>query len=378
MAIIAHLSSVHQPFDTRVFRKQCCSLAKAGYEVHWVVRHDEDMVVDGVKIAALQSSGGRLARMTGTVASLWRRARTIEADLYHFHDPELLLVGLALRLSGKPVVYDAHENYAAQIQGKPWISPPLRRPAALVAGVFEMLLAKAMSAVVVAGRDIEERFAGQVDRVVRIENFPILDEKLFALRDPEVDQFTFINFGGVWSARVTGEQVEALGMLPEKSPIRLVLGGRVFEPALDSAIRTLPGWSKVESIGQVDRDAMIDHLCSSSAAVILYSDSPNHHSIRSNRVYEAMAAGLPVIVSDFAEWSAFIAQHECGIAVDPTKPEAIAAAFQQLAENPIEAQAMGSRGQEAVRSIYNWDMEFSKIQNLYTELLTPTPKGGHS
>src|SRR5215469_11516716 len=86
---IVHLTSVHNAFDTRIFSKDCRSLARAGFQVTIVAPHTEDTTKDGVRIWAvpLAKDKGRLHRMTATAWRILREAWQIDADIYHFHDP---------------------------------------------------------------------------------------------------------------------------------------------------------------------------------------------------------------------------------------------------------------------------------------------------
>ena len=365
---VCHLTSVHRPFDTRIFHKECRTLADAGYDVTLVARHEAHEVVDGIHLHALPTPSNRLARMVGTVRAVHRAALKLDADLYHFHDPELIPVGLSLAGAGKPVVYDAHEHYGAQITEKPWLPGPFRKPAAAMTSFLERRAVPRFAAVIAAGRDIEEHLVPHARRLVRVANYPILDEGLLVDPLSKPKRFTIANFGGVWSARVTGKVVEALGLIDEPD-VHMILGGRVVEPGLHDAIRAMPGWSKVDYKGMVDRPTLTADSVASHAAMNMYSDSPNHYSIRSNRVYEAMAAGTPVIVSDFPEWREFVERHRCGLAVTPGDPEAIAGAIRTLAADPVEAAAMGARGRAAVKEHYNWDRCAESLLGLYAELI---------
>ena len=107
---VAILSSVHPPFDTRIFHKQARSLASAGYDVTLVVPHARDETVDGVKLRALPQAGSRPRRMLGAPARVLREALRLRADVYHFHDPELIPIALLLKRRGKSVIYDVHED----------------------------------------------------------------------------------------------------------------------------------------------------------------------------------------------------------------------------------------------------------------------------
>src|ERR1700733_8697566 len=98
---IAHLTTVHAPFDVRIFHKECKSIARTGYEVTLIACHDRDEMREGVRIRPLSKSPGRLSRMIRGSWAIYQKAIRENADLYHFHDPELLPVGLLLRMRGK-------------------------------------------------------------------------------------------------------------------------------------------------------------------------------------------------------------------------------------------------------------------------------------
>ena len=91
------LTSVHPPFDVRIFHKEAKSLVKAGYDVTLIAQHDKEEIVDGIKIINLQKPRNRIERMTKTVWSAYRKAVQLDADIYHFHDPELLPIGIMLK-----------------------------------------------------------------------------------------------------------------------------------------------------------------------------------------------------------------------------------------------------------------------------------------
>src|SRR5579863_62225 len=107
---IIHLTSAHYAVDARILHKECKSLAKAGHEVTVVGMSDEDAVIAGVKIKALRKPTSRWERWTLQLWRVLREATRSNADVYHFHDPELIPVGIWLSLKGKHVVYDAHED----------------------------------------------------------------------------------------------------------------------------------------------------------------------------------------------------------------------------------------------------------------------------
>jgi glycosyltransferase involved in cell wall biosynthesis len=86
-------------------------------------------------------------------------------------------------------------------------------------------------------------------------------------------------------------------------------------------------------------------------------------------MFEYMAAGLPVIASNFPLWNEIIKSENCGISVDPLNPEEIGNAINWLAENPKEALAMGKNGRKAIIEKYNWENEAETLVEIYKKLL---------
>ena len=128
MRRVCHLTTVHQPFDVRIFQKECQSLVRAGYDVSLVAVHDRDETVDGVHVLSLPRPRGRIERWRSTRRQCLARALESGAELFHFHDPELIPLGLKLKKHGFKVVYDVHESHAESILDRTYLHPLLRRP----------------------------------------------------------------------------------------------------------------------------------------------------------------------------------------------------------------------------------------------------------
>jgi glycosyltransferase involved in cell wall biosynthesis len=87
------------------------------------------------------------------------------------------------------------------------------------------------------------------------------------------------------------------------------------------------------------------------------------------KLFEYMAAGLPVVASDFPGWRRIVEEVGCGRLVDPLDPAAICRELQWLLEHPDEAEAMGKRGRAAAESCYNWDGEGKALTDMYRKLV---------
>ena len=99
------------------------------------------------------------------------------------------------------------------------------------------------------------------------------------------------------------------------------------------------------------------------AQVGLVLDHPisNYVEGYSTKMFEYMACGLPFIASDFPLWQRIVAEHDCGITVDPFDTDAVAKALNRLLENPEEAARIGENGRQAILRKYNWDVELGKL-----------------
>jgi glycosyltransferase involved in cell wall biosynthesis len=364
---VVHLTSAHPSGDVRIFAKECRTLAAAGYDVHLVAPGDHDGMVDGVRLHPVGAEGGRLRRMTGRVAQVYRIASELNADVYHFHDPELIPIALLLRARGKRVIYDVHEHVPQQIVTKPWIPGALRRPISMLADVGERLAARSVSAVVTATPPITRRFAGRVTRVVTVNNYPMLEEFPLADGDGSGRERAVCYAGNVTELRGALEMVRAIA----DTDARLLLAGLFKPPSFKEQLSSEPGWHQVENLGFVRRDELVRMMARARAGLVLLLPVPNHLEASPNKMFEYMSAGLPVIASDFPAWSRIVEEHECGICVDPTSPSAIAEAIRWVLEHPDAARRMGEHGRHAVERTYNWDSERRVLLGLYEDLVGP-------
>ena len=373
---IVHLTSVHVWRDVRIFERMCRSLARDGHEVHLVAPRDraaETEEADGVLVHSVARPSGRWERVRATRREIVARARAIDADLYHFHDPDLLRLMAALReRSGKPVVYDVHEDYRAQILSKSWLPTGSRHLVAWWFGRFEDRFSKALSAIVAATPHIARRFAGHPRLGAHplcelVQNFPDLRE--FPSSDKETsdhDPGRFIFVGEITAIRGIREILEAVALAG--SGTRLALGGPWEDPAFRDEMRRLEGWRQVEELGYLERPSVREEMARSAAGLALFPPLPNHVHSQPTKLFEYMAAGIPVIASDFPHWREIIEGAGCGLLADPTDPSDIARAMREVLDRPEEAREMGRRGRRAVVERYNWASEYVKLAALYRRI----------
>lgn len=369
--IICHITSVHIPFDTRIFHKECKSLASGGYEVHLVARHDKDEVVNGIHIHAVPSRASKLKRMMFTVWDVYRKAVRINAGIYHFHDPELIFTGLLLKLRGKKVIADVHEDFPDYIRNKDNIPGLLRKPVAWVTGMIERFSSGFFDAVIVVTPKIYNRFKPLNKNTVTIHNFPILDEFDNASDEKDskrkTDSVAYI--GNITRDRGIIEMIKAIGLVRKKMPASLVIGGTFAPKSLEDDVREMPEFEFVDYRGFLTREDVAAVLSEARAGIVVPQPFSHNKFGYMNKLFEYMSAGIPIVASDFPQWRPIVEGSKCGLLVDSLDPETIAGAITYIFENPEEAARMGENGKKAVKTKYNWNNEKAALLKLYGNLL---------
>ncbi|WP_447780854.1 glycosyltransferase family 4 protein [Pseudomonas plecoglossicida] len=364
---VAHLTSAHPRYDARIFLKQCRSLAEAGHEVHLVVADGKgDEAQELVCIHDVGIIRGRLKRMLATTKKVHDKAVELDADIYHLHDPELLPVGYRLKKAGKKVVFDSHEDVPVQILDKPYLSPVMRKLVSKVFAIYESWVCSRLDAVVSATQFINEKFLKINSRSVVVCNFPMLDELsvIDVAWNEKKDQVCYI--GSIAKTRGVVEIVDAIGRT--QGGTKLALAGDLEGSALTRILETSSGWGRTKALGFLDRDGVKRTLGESRAGLVTLHPTRSYLDALPVKMFEYMAAGVPVITSDFPLWRDIVEKTQCGMCVNPLDPAEIAGAISWFVQNPVEAEVMGNNGRRAVKEHYNWGVEKGKLLDLYSRI----------
>lgn len=367
MTKVTHLTSAHDRYDTRIFLKMCSSLAAHDYDVSLIVAdglgNETKNNVNIIDVGA--TTGGRLSRMTKTVRRVFEAAKALDADIYHLHDPELIPIGLKLKRLGKTVIFDSHEDVPKQMLSKPYLNLPLLRMIGQAFGFYEKFACKRLDVVIAATPFIRDKFLTINPNSININNFPILGELQSSVGwDDKCKQVSFV--GGITEISGIREVIRAMEYV--QSGARLQLAGRFDDTNLEQEVKTYPGWQAIDELGFLDRSSVRSLLGRSVAGLVAFHPVPNYIDAQPNKMFEYMSAGIPVIASHFPLWREFIEGNDCGLCVDPMKPQAIAEAIDFLVNNPGRAQQMGENGRKAVEEKYNWTIEENKLLSLYRGL----------
>lgn len=371
---VCHLTSVHPAEDIRILIKECQTLRDGGHEVVLVVANEPSRDFNGVAIVGVPSpAGNRLLRMVKSPAKVYKAALKQDADVYHFHDSELIPVGLLLKRKGKKVIYDVHEDLPEQVLSKHWIPKVFRKTISKMVKWAEKYAAKRFDAIVTATPTISKRFNTYNSNTETVHNFPILSE---LITGTELDrknngENNIIYIGGITVLRGIKESVRALEKVNDAdNKVTLFLAGRFSPEGLKAEIEQYPGWRHVRYLGWLDRDGVKKYLSESKLGLVILHPEPRYVVSYPIKLFEYMSAGIPVIASRFPLWESIVKEEDCGICVDPLNPEEIAEAIKQLLSDPARSRRMGENGRKAVERKYNWENEGETLLKLYSELDT--------
>ena len=255
-----------------------------------------------------------------------------------------------------------------QILSNDTIPVRLRKPLSILITFFEKFVSRCFTGIVAATPAISRRFPSS--KTVIVQNFPIENElkpriKISYLARPS----KVLYIGGIENIRGATEMVQAIGLIPKSFGVQLVMAGNFSNIQFENDIRKMDGWTRVDYRGWVNRGNIATLLEESRMGLVVLHPRINYLDSYPVKLFEYMAAGIPVIASDFPLWREIVESAGCGLLVNPLKLNEIVDAVVYLLENPEEAEQMGKNGRQAVLEKYSWGVEEKKLLEFYKKVL---------
>lgn len=368
---VMHISCLHPWNDTRILFREARTLSKEHkVELH-AIADFKTRDYKGVKIVGLKK-WPLWARPVQWFKLGWRAFRN-SATVVHFHDPELLFVGLILRLFGKQVIYDVHEDVYNDILFKNWIPKPLRHVIAKIYFIFHKLSDRYLSAIITATPTIAARFNNQQLTIVR--NYPPLEAfsnngQVFQVSNKK-NPIQLIYVGTLNRSRGVLNIIKALKHLPSDFDYKMNIVG-AFADSTDfekEVMETAATFGKYITFhGRLEfPDAL---LLMSKAHIGLVCTQPTVNDLVGIplKLFEYMATGLGVIISDFPSWQTYTEYYPAHEFVDPMDPQNIASGIIALVDRWPSDVSKWEQARKKTMSEYNWQAESVKLSKLYNSL----------
>jgi glycosyltransferase involved in cell wall biosynthesis len=365
MIKVCHISTVHGAFDDRIFYKECVSLAQHGYDVSLVVQHDKNEMVDGVKIQSLPKFNTRNERFIKGSVLAYKKAKATKSKIYHFHDPELIIIGIFLKISGKKVIYDVHENVSKQIKSKTWIKNiVIRKIVAFIYKLVESFGVLFFDKVVTVIPEIANEFPQKKSVVIR--NLPIL--KLVTSNvEKELNNTTttIVYAGGLTRNRGLKETIISIEKI--EAPVKFLIIGEWLDMDYYEECKQLKGWGKVNYIGKVKLEEVYKKMSTADIGMALLYPEENYLRSLPVKAFEYMACGLPIVMSDFPYWMKTFKKG--ALFVNPFDDDAIFDKLNLLIGNKELRNQIGVEGKCFVHENFSWEKEVIKLIAVYKDLL---------
>lgn len=375
---ICFVSALHPPQDKRIFDKEARTLVEAGFDVVHVAPGDGgSTTVDGVGIVTYRGPKGLRDRIA-QLGRLYRLVRDVGADVHHCNEVDSWAVGVALRLSrGTPCVFDVHEHYPedfAEMRFQTHMRPVVR----LIVRMVMRLLSVGTDRIVLAKRSLRDDFRRYpAGHIFLVQNFVSMSSLPAPLPRFEPDgqsarPLRLIHLGLVNRVRGWPQMLEGMARARHRDTELLILGeiGGGEEAEFLEAAERLGLRGRVRYLPWLPFSQAMEEVMTADVGVIMFQPGFfNHVHALPHKLFDYMAAGLPVIAPDFAvEVSHIVAESGCGLLLDSSDSQAFADAIDHLAENPEQRAAMGTKGRAAVEKSYNWEAEGRKLVEMYRGL----------
>jgi len=364
---VCHLTSVHPALDTRIFYKECKSLADAGWDVTLIARRETDEVVDGIKIIRFYEFKTRWKRIFLSPLKMFTIARKQKADIYHFHDPELLITGILLRFFTRSnVIYDIHEEYEVTIIDRRWIKFKIVRfIISKIFRYFELLVCRVMSANVVVLPD----WLNKYPKATLVRNFPFL-EKIKEKKDENL----FVYVGVICEERSAKEMIlifiELMKMIPD---ITFNIIGLFWEKDIEAEVMGhVNSHPNITFLGFLPFPEAKKILAKTKYGFVLYSTTIYQKYV-SVKMYEYLANDVIPIYSSFKDLEHEIEKEGWGIGVNPKNPREAAQKIRDIITNREKIKTI-KENMKKYREKYNWASEKRELLNLYKHLIKKSNK----
>lgn len=362
------IAPVHDYFDIRVFQKEAKTLRDEGYDVVLFAKHDKDEVIDGIKIRKNEYKN-RIQRFL-KLPGIFKEVNKLNADVYHLHNPDTLLIGFCLKKLNRKVIYDTHEDFSQKILIKKWLPKMLRKPIANLVSNLEMRAGKRFDSVIVTEKQVKDRIS---EKATIIGNSPITKGKLISSSYKESEKIKknglkAIYVGGISKGRGIVEMINSIEKLNNHMPIKLWLIGPFFSNEFYKECRSLKGWQYVEYLGKLPQEQAFAHMIKADIGLATLLDVGGHSKTDPNKVYEYQMFGLPYVASNFPKWIKRFSGANSGIFVDPKNENEIVEALCTILTNAELYECMSKNGKKFAEE-NSWDKEKQKLINVYRETL---------
>lgn len=359
------ITTTHDRFDGRIFHRQAITLNNAGYRITFLAPGNFNGIEKGIRIISFPKIKNKYKRLYGNIRVI-RTALKLKADIYHFHDPDFLMYGLALKwMSKRNVIFDVHEDFSLVLLEREWISMWLRKIYSIVYRIVEKFSSKVFDGIITATDHIQTLFPKE--KSVIVHNYP--ENSHNRIKRENVIPKSLVYIGGLTPIRGIEEMLKAVVISRNKLPIEIHIYGQFTDMDHEKNIMSVFTHDYIHFHGVLPMSEIYQKASQYSAGIICYLPLPNHIESMPNKIFEYMMLGLPIIGSNFPLWKKLIEENGCGLTCDPTNPQKIADAIQTLFSDAIEIENKAQTSIELFNNCFTWTNEKQVLLDFYSSMI---------
>lgn len=362
---VCHITTAHNALDTRIFYREARSLVKNGFKVHIVGINAREEILDNVHIIPLMSSNNRLLRMALKPLKAFYLSVRTGSQIYHFHDPELIPVGIMLKLMGKKVIYDAHEDYPQLIMVKDWVPKYIKAALSRLTYVLERFASRFFDMTCAPSDPLSKRLPNGV----ALYNFPtseILSLLKVHSRPYKERNIDVIHVGVLRKVRIDFLITVLKLLVKEHIRFKWAFIG-LTQQQIDYIKAQIGDQDTVLLIGKVPFSEVAELLGRSKIGINYHPIEPHLKYAVPVKVIEYMAAGCVTLTSEFPFLKTFFGSDSPVIFSDHDSQK-FADTITCLLKDPLRLEEAGISSQKYSRN-FSWKTEENKLIKSYEGLI---------
>ena len=359
-------SSVHRWNDNRIFFKEAISLTRQYHVELHAPAEFKRKYIQGVEIYGLpwwtKESDRKAIRI-----ELWQRLKKSKTTIFHFHDPELIWIGIKAKLIlRKKVIYDIHENVCATIMHKMWLNQIQKYLYSIAYKLLEYIIGFIFDHFILS---VDLFKSPRSSDTTIIFNYPIIPETM----NNHSKDIDLLYLGAVTEERGIFLIIEAVETLVKKYPnLKVEVVGSIpplIKPRIGDEIKEKNLNDVIFMRGFIDYNSASDYIKRSRIGLCLLLPTKNYINSYPTKLFDYMTAGIPIVGSDFGYLGKIINEAQCGYAVDPKNIDEIVSVIKKLLSSNHDRKHMGNNGLNYIKKAFNWDSQEEKLLSLYSKLM---------
>jgi len=373
---ICMVTSIHPDFDVRIM-KEANFLLDHGFNVHLICPWNcRQVKIPGIIFLTFKRATKRALRFI----NYFRISKYLlkrKYDLYHFHDIDILpLFCLVKILTKKPVIYDIHENYPDEMLVRYWVPDSLRWILYYFTKYLQLICAYFIRNLILVVPSQEADFSSLRYNKIIIRNFAsktLLETKQdnYETRNDAII-FTGIHYIAAGSILFLDIAKKILEKFPNLQfyCIDWFEGDYLLKKQMFTYIESHSMKNKIIFLPPIRPDKIMSYLNTATIGLAPYLRVIKNIKGIPTKIFEYMAAGLPIVCSNLPLLKEIIEKEKLGLVADPENVDDFVEKISFLIYNRSLAKEMGENGTRAFINQYSWEVESLKLKKFYESFLS--------